>query len=69
MIPVNGQEGPADVCVMEMGGTFGIRKFLIPVYHVIVGWYYMQSISNLHESHYTTMLMFIYYSARFFFPS
>ena len=23
MIPVDGQEGPADVCVIELGGTIG----------------------------------------------
>lgn len=24
MIPVDGKEGPADVCVIELGGTIGI---------------------------------------------
>ena len=26
MIPVDGKEGPADVCVIELGGTIGISS-------------------------------------------
>lgn len=37
-IPVDGQEGPADVCVIELGGTVGnltvtfVRKFSLLVF-------------------------------------
>lgn len=27
MVPVDGKEGPADVCVIELGGTIGESKF------------------------------------------
>lgn len=27
MVPVDGKEGPADVCVIELGGTIGENKF------------------------------------------
>lgn len=29
MIPVDGEEGPPDVCVIELGGTIGISSCLI----------------------------------------
>lgn len=31
MIPVDGEEGPADVCVIELGGTIGMEIS----YHII----------------------------------
>lgn len=30
-IPVDGEEGPADVCVIELGGTIGSSLFLMCV--------------------------------------
>lgn len=34
VIPVDGKEGPADVCVIELGGTVGMSSFKVSVLDV-----------------------------------
>jgi CTP synthase len=29
MIPVDGKDGPADVCVIELGGTIGVHEIVL----------------------------------------
>lgn len=29
MVPVDGKEGPADVCVIELGGTIGTSSYIL----------------------------------------
>lgn len=29
IVPVDGKEGPADVCVIELGGTIGTSSYFI----------------------------------------
>ena len=38
VIPVDGKEGPADVCVIELGGTVGMfcRRFFIYTWKLLI---------------------------------
>lgn len=35
VIPVDGKEGPADVCVIELGGTVGMSSFKVRVQYLM----------------------------------
>ncbi|RZR73614.1 hypothetical protein BHM03_00026438 [Ensete ventricosum] len=63
MIPVDGKEGPADVCVIELGGTIGkspgnfclVHVSLVPVLSTVV----LRSVSNIVTLHDVTNIWHI----------